>query len=802
MRSLRLGRLELRRFTRSRLTRAALAGVVMLPLLYAGLYLWSFWDPQGNLENIPVALVVEDRPATVDGKTVDAGRELAEELRDRKVLGWHTVDARQAADGVNDGSFYLSLTIPADFSARLASPSRDGMPTPAELGVRVDTGRSYIMGTISDAVFTEVKDAASRTALKDYWNNVFVSFGELHDATAKAADGADKLHDGNLKAQNSTGKLGDGATTLSTGLGQAKNGTHQLAVGLGSANTATGRLAAGADKLVAGTGKLGEANAKLTRGLGEAESGSRKLGQGLAKLSQGAKQVADGNAQAYEQVHAQVPMINKVADEVVPVLEENGSRIQTLAQAVERGADRVADGAGALPAGVKQGAEQARQQAERLQGWLDSNPEADPQLRAIAERLAQSTRGVADGLEGSLNGGGGSAVAQLQQDARRLSEIAGRTAEIAPTAGKRLDQARDKINQLDEGLGKLADGSAKLHEGLGTAATASGKLTDGVSKLGDGSAKIGTAIGQVGNGVGQLGNGLNRLNGGIVKLSDGAAKVDTGVGRLHDGAGKLDNGLDRLEEGLGKLSDGSGKLSDKLGDGAEQIPDYGKSERTDRSDMMSEPVKLANQVVNEVPNYGTGFAPFFVPLALWVGAMVSYMVLRPLNPRLLAGTASAWRIAMAGWLPGLVLGSAQVGVLLAVIRFGLGMEAAHWAGVVGVLLLTAAAFLAIVQAVNALLGAPGRVAVLALLMLQLTSAAGTYPIETSPGFFQTISPWLPMSWVVSALRRLISGGDLTVVWQACGVLALFVVLGLSLSVYAVHKGRTWSMRRLHPELAL
>ncbi len=87
-------------------------------------------------------------------------------------------------------------------------------------------------------------------------------------------------------------------------------------------------------------------------------------------------------------------------------------------------------------------------------------------------------------------------------------------------------------------------------------------------------------------------------------------------------------------------------------------------------------------------------------------------------------------------------------------------------------------------------------------MLQLTSAAGTYPIETSPGFFQTISPWLPMSWVVSALRRLISGGDPTVIWQACGVLTLWTALGLALSVYAVHRGRTWSMRRLHPELSL
>nr|BFE86908.1 hypothetical protein GCM10020093_095090 [Planobispora longispora] len=136
MRPVRTGRLELRRFTRSRLTRAALAGVVMLPLLYAGLYLWSFWDPQANLENIPVALVVEDRPARAGDRTIDAGRDLARELEEREVFAWRRVGARQAADGVGDGSFYLSLTIPADFSARLASPSGDGTPTPPSWGSR------------------------------------------------------------------------------------------------------------------------------------------------------------------------------------------------------------------------------------------------------------------------------------------------------------------------------------------------------------------------------------------------------------------------------------------------------------------------------------------------------------------------------------------------------------------------------------------------------------------------------------------------------------------------------------------
>ncbi|MFF0573697.1 YhgE/Pip family protein [Streptosporangium saharense] len=724
MRSLRLGDLELRRFTRSRLTRVALAGVVTLPLLYAGLYLWSFWDPQGNLGNIPVALVVEDHPATADGKTIDAGRELADRLRERRIFDWHTTDARQAVDGVNDGRFYLSLTIPADFSAKLASPSGEGTPTPAELGVRVDTGRSYVMRTISDAVFAEVRESAGRTALKDYWDRVFVSFGELHEATAKAANGAGELRDGAAKA-------GEGASALDSGLDRAKDGTQQLVTGLNGANAATGKLSSGA--------------AELAGGLGRARDGARELGRGLDRLGDGARKVAAGNARVYRQVHAQVAALNRAADEL--------SRLRSLAQSV------LADGSG----GGGQDSGQAVRQARRLQEWIAANPEADPALRGIADRLTASTRSPLEGQD----------TARL----RRVSDLAARVTE----AGGRLQKARKAVERLDAGLGELAEGSAKVSAGLGRAGTAGNRLTEGLTKLGAGADR--------------LSRGLAQLDGGIVRLSDGASRVDTGVGRLSRGAGELSTGL-------GQLADGSKELSDRLGEGAAEIPDYDGDERARRSDMMSDPVRLASQVSNRVPNYGTGFAPFFVPLALWVGAMVSYMVLRPLNPRLLAGTAPAWRIALAGWLPGLVLGAAQVGVLLAVIRFALGMEAAHWAGVAGILLLTTAAFLAIVQAVNALLGPPGRVAVLALLMLQLTSAAGTYPIETSPGFFRAISPWLPMSWVVSALRRLISGGDLTVVWQACGVLALFTVLGLALSAYAVQRGRTWTMRRLHPELSL
>jgi putative membrane protein len=107
-----------------------------------------------------------------------------------------------------------------------------------------------------------------------------------------------------------------------------------------------------------------------------------------------------------------------------------------------------------------------------------------------------------------------------------------------------------------------------------------------------------------------------------------------------------------------------------------------------------------------------------------------------------------------------------------------------------------------VQWLNAKFGAAGRILVLAVLMLQLTSAGGTYPVQTSPAFFNAIHPYLPMSYVVDGLRRLITGGDLGVVWQGCAVLAAFTVGALALTALSARQKQVWSLDRLHPELSL
>ncbi|MFD7377551.1 YhgE/Pip family protein, partial [Streptomyces mirabilis] len=335
---------------------------------------------------------------------------------------------------------------------------------------------------------------------------------------------------------------------------------------------------------------------------------------------------------------------------------------------------------------------------------------------------------------------------RLDKNLGTLQKQAQALADRSPHLSEDLTDAVSKVNKLNEGAEKVAAGAKKLRTGLGTAKT-------------------------------------------------GAADLDTGVGELKTGASTLD-------EGMYKLVGGSGQLAGGLHDGAGQIPDYDRQDRDVRTQVMADPVKLASKDLHKAPNYGTGFAPYFIPLSLWVGAMVAYMLIQPLNRRALAVGASAWRIALAGWLPVAALGVLQTVALMSVLHWAIGLEMVRAAGTVGFLCLVTACFAALVQWLNARFGAAGRILVLALLMLQLTSAGGTYPVQTSPGFFNAIHPFLPMSYVVEALRRLITGGGLGPVWQACAVLTAFTAGALALTALSAHRKQVWTLDRLHPELSL
>src|SRR5689334_23960262 len=235
---MRLALLQLRSMRRTRLTRAALAVLALVPLLYGVVYLWAFWDPYGNLNRIPAALVVED--------TGKVGPTLADQLTDRQVFAWHRTSAGDADAGLRDGTYTIELKIPGDFSAALASaPDPARAPRQAQLVVTTDDANNYLAGLLARGAFTEIRAAAEHGAASQYFDRMLVGFTDLKAQTAKAADGAEQLAAG-------AGDARDGADRAAAGADQAKTGAGQLAGGLDGAAQGADRLSAGLTALDAG----------------------------------------------------------------------------------------------------------------------------------------------------------------------------------------------------------------------------------------------------------------------------------------------------------------------------------------------------------------------------------------------------------------------------------------------------------------------------------------------------------------------------------------------------------------------
>jgi putative membrane protein len=685
----RLGLLTVRSFLRSPLPAAALAALLLIPLLYSGMYLWSFWDPFGRMERLPVALVNEDEPVEVGGREVDAGGELTDTLLERGDLDWHPVSAREAARGVADGTYYVSLTIPSDFSADLTSPSRDReSPSPATLEAHYNDSNSFVVRQLAGSAFREIREAAGASAINGYLDQIFLGFNEIHGRTEEAAEGADEL---------------------SGGAGEAEEGSSELSGGVGEAHTGAGELSGGLDQLYAGSQDL-----------------------------------ASGAATASEEVSAQVDKLDALADEWLPQLEEDIPSLQEHA-------GNAAEVTAALSAALEELPEVDTGALEEVDGRLAAHLEEHPELETEDPDLytllcdLQEALNVAESAAGFVEDNR-DAITATAEDAAALSAEAAALSEDLPAMVERAEDARERADELDEGLAELAEGSAQLRDGLAESA-------------------------------------------------DGAGDLDEGLGELSGGA-------DELHSGLEELASGSDELAEGLDEGADQVPTYSEQGRDDASSTMSRPVRLDSAVSNEAPDYGTGFTPFFVPLSLWVGAMVVFMVLPALSSRALASSAPSWRVALAGRVAPLLLGVGQVLVMMAALHLLLGLEAGNWPLLIAFLVLTAAAFAATVQYLNVAFGAAGRVVALALLVLQLTSAGGTYPIETSPAFFQAVGPFLPLHWGVTALRHMIGGGDPDLVRAAFGVMALWLVVPLLLTWWTVERKRVWTMGALHPALKL
>ena len=745
MRSLNLAGIELRRLTGERMARAALAVIALVPLLYGVLYLWAFWDPYTLLDKLPVALVNADKAVTVDGTRISAGDDLTDKLLERGTLGWHEVSLHDAEKGLADGRYYMALEIPEGFSANLGT-ANSAHPVRARLRVVDHESANMLATQIGGRVFTEVRAAAAASASRSYLDKIFVGFGDARGGLVDAAAGADDLASGLAEAR-------DGSAALAAGERTAAAGASALAGGLAKLDDGAQAADGGARKVASGT-------ESLSVGLGSARQGAAQVAAGADELAGGAGALAAGSEQ----------------------LAAGGDTLAASAEKLASGASALEGGVNAAIARIGtavDGSAQVRDGAAGVDGLLRAYVEAHPEA-ASDPVLAQAL-----GTAAAVKAGSAQLAVGLADAKAKAPELSSGSAQVAGGAGALEAGAR----KLADGLAASSAGAQQLAGGAGALVAGSGRLAAGVSATARGSRKLAA--------------GASTLSGGTRKLAAGTGDAASGASALAGGLARLDDGARTLASGLAPAASGSRELADGLTVGAAALPSFSAGERDANAEMMSDPVALETTRMNPVPNYGTGFAPYFIPLALWVGALMAYFIVRPLPERALAHGASARTAAFAGFWPAAGIGVVQAVVLIAVLQLGLGLDPVSPLALYSFAIVSALSFVAVLQFLSAALGsAIGKIASIVLLMLQLTSSAGTFPIETVPGFFQAINPLLPMTYVVSGLRQAISGGDLRALALNAAVLAGFGAAALLGTVLTACRRRVWTMERLRPVFEL
>jgi putative membrane protein len=629
---------EIKRFGRSRMTRAAIVVLMLLPLVYGALYLWAYWDPFGHTNKMPVALVNSDRGAVVSGQQFNAGAEIVKSLTADGGLDWHVVSPEEARSGVEHGKYYFMLELPPDFSAAIASPVT-GQPKKANLIAVYNDANNYISTSIGRTAINQVLNAVSTRISGQAVNQMLSEVVSSGSGIKQAADGAAQLDDG----------------------------AGQLVAGLDTARSGSATLATGARQLSDGINQATEPLLAVTKALSQIGGNTQQLQQGATALQQANDQIgAIANAQ-----DAAATSLSSVIDQL--------------------------------------------------------SASQDP----VAGNAANTLRGIQDQLRGH---------------------------QFTPQIRQHLTDAQNAAIAMSTAL--RAPGSP-----------------------------LGSALDQVGGKGQDLTNKLTQLRSGAQQVASGNAQLASGIAKLDDGARQLKRG--------------SAELATKLADGAKQVPNWTNQQKDAIADTIGGPVQLETSHENAAPNFGTGMAPFFLTLALFFGALVLWMVLRPLQSRAVAAEVLAIRVVLASYLPAAVIAMFQAVILYCVVRFALGMHVVHPVAMLAFMILISCAFVAATQAINAVVGpAVGRVLIMALLMLQLVSAGGMYPVETTSKPFQFLHRFDPMTYGVNGLRQLILGGIDARLWQALIVLFAISAVALAISGLSARRDQLWNLNRLIPAIKM
>ena len=255
------------------------------------------------------------------------------------------------------------------------------------------------------------------------------------------------------------------------------------------------------------------------------------------------------------------------------------------------------------------------------------------------------------------------------------------------------------------------------------------------------------------------------------KISEAEVKIQTVQGKLL----KLHGEMPEIKEKVQKLTGIVNKADGEIDTNA--LFNLLKVDYKQQAEFFANPVQLKENQLYHIKNYGSAMTPFYTVLSIWVGALLmSSLLTTKVEDE--ENKYKPYQKYFGRGLLFMIISLLQTLIITLGDMYLLGTQANSPYRFVIYALLISLLFSAIIYTTVCLLGNVGKAVCIVLLVLQIGSSGGTFPIQMTSSFFQALYPKVPFTYSISLLREAVGGVYIPAVNRDMKILLTYLVITL------------------------
>lgn len=698
-------RRDLYKISRNLFAMIIVAGIIVIPALYAWFNINSNWDPYSNTKGIKIAVANTDKGDTIEGLTVNVGGMIVDKLASNDQIGWQFVSEEDALAGVDSSEYYAALIIPEDFSKDILSITNLQIQQPS-IDYYVNEKKNAIAPKITNAGVSTVQLQVNQTFIETASSVVSTL---IQNADSEIEENKDE---GLSKIMNALNEARDSLSDYDTLLSAIVSSTRSL----------DGALAA-VDSLQLDTGAIQGSIDSARQDAGQALDTADSTVQAVSSsISSALSHIADAISDAQNALNSISVDTEGNREQVMQSLNTAISKLQSLESLNASLLSSLQNLQSALPSSIAS--------LDRMTGLVSDNE----------NRLNSLITSLQDGLQKVQNNE--ALPDQLISEARQMLN------DIVDTHNQIIDRYENSFS------GDLASLGNSINEKLDMASG----LVDGTANAQMG---ISDAISSTRDTIQQANSALTDSQ---KLLQSAQKKLDTVISEINSA---------ETDEKLKKLSD------------------LLKRDPSLISAFLKQPVSLESHSVYKIANYGSGMAPFYTTLAIWVGALVNVAILKTrIRDENEFGMLTPAEAYFGRYLLFMTVSILQALVICLGDLYMLHIQCLNPGLFILSGVVTAITFSLLMYTLTISFGDVGKAIAVILMVIQVAGSGGTFPIETLPSFYQSLYPFFPFNFAINSMRECVGGLYGNVYWmdllKQTGWIAVSLGIGLVLRRPIIH----------------